>query len=117
MTDPKPIKLSFFAKRHRVSRKYARKPKAVYEDPVFRKGEVAFYPPDGYNDGKTAVVLRNVRGGISRQGFLEGVYPGENGLLTFICSDRDRCALFRFSMPLEDVEAVCQKRAAGENAV
>ena len=114
MTEPKRIKLASL--RRRRAKRPAAKPKAVYEDPVFRKGEVAFYPPDGYNEGKT-VVLRNVRGRISRQGFLECVCPGENGLLTVVCSDKDRCALFRFSTPLEDVEAVCQKRTVKENAV
>lgn len=115
MTEPKRIKLSSL--RRRRAKRPAAKPKAVYEDPVFGKGEVGFYPPDGYTEGKTAVVLRNVRGKMSRQGFLEGVYPGAGGLLTVVCSDKDRCALFRFSMPLEDVEAVCQKRAVKENPV
>lgn len=115
MTEPKLIKLSSL--RRRRAKRPAAKPKAVYEDPVFRKGEVSFYPPDGYNEGKTVVVLKNVRGRITRQGFLEGVYPGADGLLTFICSDKDKCALFRFSMPLEDVEAVHQKRPVHENMV
>jgi hypothetical protein len=64
MTEPKRIKLASL--RRRRAKRPAAKPKAVYEDPVFRKGEVAFYPPDGYNEGKTVVILRNVRGRISR---------------------------------------------------
>lgn len=108
MTEPKRIKLSSL--RRRRAKRPAAKPKAVYEDPVFRKGEVGFYPPDGYNEGKTVVVLRDVRGRTSRQGFLECVYPGADGLLTVICSDKDKCMLFRFSMSLEDVEAARQKR-------